>query len=81
VSAQAPFLIAVALGDGTEAEIPAANYVELEGLLGRMAKVCVESGTPTPATVVWRLDRGAPRPMIRAELEEGHLHELPILSG
>jgi hypothetical protein len=76
VSASAPFLIAVALGDGTEAEIPAASYAELEGLLGRMAEVCVESGTPTPATVVWRLDRGAPRPMRRGELEEGHLERL-----
>jgi hypothetical protein len=76
-----PFLIATALGDGTEAEIPAADYGELTRLLERMSAACEKARTPMPATVVWRFDRGAPRPLSRAELEEGDLHALPILAG
>jgi hypothetical protein len=76
-----PFLIAVALADGTTVEIPAGDHPELVGLLGRMSKVCEDASVPTPAIVVWRLDRGEPRPMTWAELEECGLHESTMLSG
>jgi hypothetical protein len=81
VSASAPFLIAASLGDGTVARIPAASYAELEELLGRMALVCGEARVPTPPIVLWRLDRGEPRAMSEAELEEGGLRLLPILAA
>jgi hypothetical protein len=76
-----PFLIVTALGDGTEAEVPAASYDELAELLGRMADACAGSMRRTPATVVWRMDRGAPRPMSAAELEEGDLCRFSILAA
>ncbi len=79
-SPRIPFLIVTALGDGTEAEIPASSYAELVELLGRMADACEGSVSRPPAAVVWRMDRGAPRPMSAAELEEGELHRLPILA-
>jgi hypothetical protein len=75
-----PFLIVTALGDGTEAEVPASSYAELGELLGRMADAWEGSMRRTPAAVIWRMDRGAPRPMSAAELEEGDLHRLPILA-
>jgi hypothetical protein len=51
---RSPFLIATMLGDGTEAETPAADYGELTRLLERMSAACEVGGTPTPATVIWR---------------------------
>jgi hypothetical protein len=77
----APFLIKVALSDGTEARVPAMDYVEVEELLGRIAYASAKARLPTPTAQVWRLDRGAPRPLSRAELEEGELHEIPILAS
>ena len=67
--------------DGTESEIPASSYEELGELLGRLTIACEKARRPTPPTIVWRLDRGGPRPLSRAELEEGDLHALPILAG
>jgi hypothetical protein len=80
-TAPAPFLIRVELGDGTATEIPASSYGELSMRLGRMSAACVKSGVPTPPTVVWRRDRGEPRPMSLAELEEADLSDLRILRG
>jgi hypothetical protein len=77
---QAPFLIATVLGDGEVVRIPAADHAELYGLLARMSRVCREAGTQSPAMVVWRLDRGEPRPMSRAELEEGDFARHPALA-
>lgn len=77
----APFLIAVAHSDGTDSAIPASSFEELGVMLGRLTIACEKARRPTPPTVVWRLDRGEPRPLSRAELEEGHLHDLPILVG
>ena len=73
--ARAPgsFLISIRLADGEEVKIPAADQAELYGLLARMSRVCREAGTRSPAMVVWRLGRGEPRPMSRAELEEGDI--------
>jgi hypothetical protein len=76
----APFLISVWLGDGEELRIPAVDQAELYGLLARMSRVCREAGARSPAMVVWRLDRGAPRPMSRAELEEGDIARHPALA-
>jgi hypothetical protein len=42
----APFLIAAALGDGSEAEFPAAIYEDLERLRRQMADPCGEWRTP-----------------------------------
>jgi hypothetical protein len=78
--APAPFLIITALGDGTVAQIPAANYGELDELLERMARVCEDAGVAPPATGVWRMDRSVPRPMSRPELEEGNLRRLGMLA-
>jgi hypothetical protein len=80
-AAPAPFLIAVAHADGTESEIPASSFEELEVLLRRLTAACEKARRPTPPTVIWRLDRGGPRPLSRAELEEGQLQDLPILVG
>jgi hypothetical protein len=79
-TAPAPFLIIVAHGDGSESRIPASSYTELQALLGRMSEACETNGVPAPPTVVWRVDRGEPRPLSRAELAEGDLHNLPILA-
>jgi hypothetical protein len=78
--APAPFLISVWLGDGEEVRIPAVDQAELYGLLARMSRVCRKAGTQSPAMVVWRLDRGEPRPMSRAELEEGDIARHPALA-
>jgi hypothetical protein len=80
-AAPAPFLIAVAHSDGTESGIPAASFEQLEELLGRLTVACEKARRPTPPTVIWRLDRGEPRPLSKAELEEGGLQDLPILVG
>jgi hypothetical protein len=77
----APFLIALAHRDGTGSAIPASNFEELGAMLGRLTIACEKAGRPTPPTVVWRLDRGEPRPLNRAELAEGCLEGLPILAG
>jgi hypothetical protein len=76
----AAFLISIWLGDGEELRIPAADHAELYGLLARMSRVCREAGVASPAMVVWRLDRGEPRPMSRAELEEGDIARHPVLA-
>jgi Ser/Thr protein kinase RdoA (MazF antagonist) len=76
-----PFLIAVAHADGTESGIPASSFEELGAMLGRLTIACEKARRPTPPTAVWRLDRGEARPLSRAELEEGHLQDLPILVG
>lgn len=78
--APASFLISIRLADGEEVKIPAVDQAELYGLLARMSRVCREAGTASPAMVVWRLDRGAPRPMSRAELEEGDIARHPALA-
>jgi hypothetical protein len=77
----APFLIAVAHGDGTESGIPASSFEELGVMLGWLTIACEKAGRPTPPAAIWRLDRGEPRPLSRAELEEGHLQDLSILVG
>lgn len=77
----APFLICVAHGDGAATEVPASSYAELRTLLGRMSAVCEKAGVPTPLTAIWRVDRGWPRPLVGAELEEGELAGLAILAG
>jgi hypothetical protein len=77
----APFVIAIAHCDGTESAIPASSFEELGVMLGRLTVACEKARRPTPPTVVWRLDRGEPRPLGRAELEEGHLQDLSILAG
>ena len=76
-----PFLIATALGDGTVAQIPAADYAELGRLLERVGSFCEEAGVAAPPTVIWRMDRAVPRPLSRAELEEGDLGRLRLLDG
>jgi hypothetical protein len=68
VSIRAPFLIAVALGDGTEAEIPAAGEAGLERLLGRMADACARNRcrfplpSPPRRPVAEREDRSSRKP-------------------
>jgi hypothetical protein len=76
----APFLIYTALGDGEVVEIPALDLAELDRLLGRMSRVCAEAEVKAPATVVWRLDRGAPRRLSRAELEECDIARHTVLA-
>jgi hypothetical protein len=77
---KAPFVISMWPGDGEEIRIPAVDQAELYDLLARLSRVCREAGTRSPAMVVWRLDRGEPRPMSRAELEEGDIARDPILA-
>lgn len=76
-----PFVIAIEHGDGSGSRIPASDYAELGALLRSISEACEKNGVPTPPTVIWRLDRGESRPLSRIELEEGHLHDLPILVG
>jgi hypothetical protein len=78
--AQAPFQISIWLADGEEIRIAAADQTELYGLLARISRVYRETGVRPSAMVVWRLDRGAPRPMSRAELEEGDIARHPALA-
>jgi hypothetical protein len=79
-AAPGPFLISVSHADGSCSRLPARGYAELSALLGAMARACEKAGVPTSPTTVWRVDRGEPRAMSLAELEEGELHELAILA-
>jgi hypothetical protein len=76
----APFQISIWLADGEEIRIAATDQTELYGLLARISRVYGETGVRPSAMVVWRLDRGAPRAMSRAELEEGDIARHPLLA-
>jgi hypothetical protein len=78
--APAPFRISIWLADGEEIRIAAADQTELYGLLARISRIYAETGVRPSAMVVWRLDRGEPRPMSRAELEEGDIARHPLLT-